>query len=135
MKKFKFITISDFPIWRIDTLFMRNYNYVFINLGRVSITIGRPIIPLVNKMIDVWEESRLNKIRLYYIVCKEQIDCSILLDMSDIRKDWMVQTTIKEMEQSVPQWLKSIISNHLERYYEREFRKHIKDKSSSEGGF
>ena len=125
-------TLNQYPMWRIDTQFMRNYNYVFFDLGKVAIVIGRPIIPWINKGIDLWQESRLNKIRLYYLACKEQVDYSIHTDLSEVRKDWMIQTTIMEMERSVPMWLKRFISNHMEKYYEREFKKYIIEKCTDE---
>lgn len=70
----------------------------------------------------IWEQSRVNKIRRYYVASIKQVDYDIM-DM-DVHRDYTLMLEIKEMQMYVPTWLKNILNYQIERYYER--RIHMK---------
>lgn len=125
MKKIKITKV--YKGFSVDTSLMRNYNYITFNLGYVQIVAGRPFIPLINKGMDKYKQTRLYKIYLYYNTLKKQMDVDLMWNQTEnhwarkqlIKRSFSFGMIIKENEPFVPKRIKTFIENHIDKLYER----------------
>lgn len=146
MKKIKLRTTSKLGFYGKA---FRVHNYVTFQLIFIDITVGRPIVPLINKLVDRWYASRLHKVIKYYKALKEQTDADLYYQTNydddsnvysgefvygkeEARWDWERQADIKECEPFIPVWLKRKIDKYIEHYYERQYLKQSRKEEDHE---
>jgi len=143
------IKLRKTPKFGVCFKLMRTYNYVTINLLIVDVSIGRPIVPRINKLIDWYICTRFHKVVMYVKASKEQIDADLYYQTNydedasiysgeftyskeEARWDWGRQITIKENAHYIPLWLRHRIDRYLENYYERQYLKQLRKEEDHE---
>lgn len=118
----------------IITKFMEPYNFVIIQLDNHQIIIGRPIVPLINKVRQYWKACFIRQALRYYATSKQQIEVDLWLretaNEPDFiatkerieeanRESWDLHCSILESKQHLPHWLIAWLDDRIERYYEK----------------